>query len=393
MSLDDVRGQIVDLDSHLMLFPSTMKEILGPGPGGQPWCAREVGSSLLDEIERMIVDEGLDPSGEGDVLAARRERARSDVWGVRSWGAHGAQSAADRIDALDQMGIDRQLVFSQFMEPVLNSAAPEGVAAMRRYNDYVLDWAHGRPRLAPVCVLSTSDVDSTVAEGRRLAERGASAVHIAGRLPPAGLGPCAPEWDPLWDTLSEAGVAVVLHYGASGGGPPLLNNEWYYAAWQSLGPLPTDPDHGDFHAQPFIWMTAHLYAEITLTFLVLGGVLERFPRLRVGVIESGASWVASWCQRMDVLAGTTSQFLTRRLSMKPSEYVRRQVRVTPFPFEPVGTWIEQTGFGEVYAFSTDYPHEEGGVDTLERLHRSVAPLGDAAVNGFFVGNGSFLLTG
>jgi len=393
VALDDVKGQIVDLDSHLMLFPSTVKEILGPGPGGRPWGGRAGGPSVLEEIEHMITEEGVEVSGEGEALAARREMARSDVWGVRLWGAHGAQLAEDRIDALDQMGIDRQLVLSQFMEPVLNTEEPEGFAAARRYNDYVLDWGQGYPRLAPVCILNTSNVDEALAEARRVVDRGAVAVHLAGRLPPGGLAPSAPEWDPLWATLSEAGVAAVLHYGPSGGGAPLLSDAWYVAAWRVLGPPPNDPDYDDFHAQPFVWMTAHLYAEITLTFMVLGGVFDRFPGLRFGVIESGASWVASWCQRMDVLAETTSKHLSRRLSLKPSDYVRRQVRVTPFPFEPVATWIEQTGFEEVYAFATDFPHEEGGVDTLDRFYRSLAPLGGSVVDDFFVRNGSFLLAG
>lgn len=388
MSLDQLRGKVVDLDSHLMLFPSTLKEILGPGPGGQPWGSGGAGRPVVDHIGQMIVDDGLEPSGEGDALAARRERARSDVWGVREWGAHGAQVAVDRIDALDKMGIDRQLVFDQYMECVLDSAAPEAFGAMRRYNDYVLDWAHGFPRLAPVCVLCTSDVDVAVAEAGRVAALGAVAVHIPGGRLPAGLAPCAPEWDRLWGTLSDAGIAVVLHHGA-----PLLSEDWRDSAWRSLAPSPSDPDHDDFHSRPFVWMTSHLYAEITLTFMVLGGVFDRFPNLRLGVVESGASWVASWCQRMDVLADTTSRYLSRQLSLTPSEFVRRQVRVTPFPFEPVGSWIAQTGFEEVYAFSSDFPHEEGGVDALERFHLSVAPLGDAVVDAFFVRNGNLLLTG
>jgi len=391
--LNGVKGQVIDLDSHLMLFSSTVEEILGPGPNGKPWCGRGGGESVLAEIEHMIVEDGLEPSGQGQALTERRRQARADVWGVRSWGAHGAQVPEDRIDALDQMGIDRQLVISQFMEPVLNTDAPEGPAAARRYNDYVLDWAHGYPRLVPVCILNTATVEAAVAEAGRLVGRGPCAVHFSGRLPPAGLAPSAPEWDPLWATLSEAGIPVILHYGPNGGGPPLISDEWYLAAWRALGPPSGDPDHGNFHAQPFIWMTAHLYAEMTVTFMVLGGVFDRFPNLRFGVIESGASWVASWCERMDVLADTTSNYLSRQLSLKPSEYVRRQVRVTPFPFEPIGAWIETTGFEEVYAFSTDYPHEEGGNDTMDRLYRSVAPLGDSVVEAFFVKNGSFLLSG
>jgi predicted TIM-barrel fold metal-dependent hydrolase len=138
-------------------------------------------------------------------------------------------------------------------------------------------------------------------------------------------------------------------------------------------------------------MTSHLFAEIMLTFLVLGGVFERHPRLRVGVVESGASWVASWCDRMDTLAATTSQYLSRQLSLKPSEYVRRQVRVAPFFFEPVASWIERSGLEEVYLFSTDFPHEEGSVGPFESFYAALAPLGPSVTEKFFVTNAEDLL--
>lgn len=368
-----------------------MQEILGPGPGGAPWRDRAGNRSVVAEIEDLIAAEGLDPSGEGDALEARRQQARRDVWGVRLWGAHGAQIAADRIDALDLMGIERQLIFAQFMESPLNADCPEGAEAVRRYNDYLLDWCKGgEDRLLSACLLNTYDRDIALAEAERVLERGAAGLQLPGILPPAGLGPCAPEWSPLWAMLSDAGVPALLHYGGSGGYDTLIHESWYRAAWRSLVPPADDPDVDVIHAPPFIWMTSHLFAEITLTFMVLGGVFERYPDLRFGVIESGASWVASWCDRMDTVATTTSRYISRQLPLKPSEYVRRQVRVTPFNFEPVGDMMERGGLQEVYAFSTDYPHIEGGVDPMHSFHASVAPLGDGAVERFFVTNASDL---
>ena len=390
---DNLRGRMVDTDSHLMLFPTTAAEILGPGPGGQAWQSRRGGWSIVDEIRQMVVDEGLDPSGDGTALVSRREQAKDDPWAVKLWGAHGAQVAADRVDALDRMGIDRQLVFSQFMESPLNTPGPEARAAITRYNDYVLDWAkEGRGRVLPVCLLNMHDRDAALAEARRVLDGGATGIQVSGILPPAGVSPAGPEWGPLWAMLSDAGVPALVHYGGTGGGSdPLIHTSWYAAANQGLRPPASDPDAEDFHAPPFIWMTAHLYAEITLTFLILGGVFERHPGLRFGVVESGASWVASWCDRMDTLAATTSRYLSRTLSLKPSEYVRRQVRVAPFPFEPVASWIERSGFEEVYVFSTDFPHEEGGVNPVESFSRDLAPLGPAVAERFFVINGADLL--
>ncbi len=383
---------MVDLDSHLMLFPRTAEEILGPGPGGGIWQSRRGGWSTVDEIRQMILDEGLDPSGDGSDLSRRRDEARGDVWGVKLWGAHGAQLAADRVDAIDRMGISHQLVFAQFMEGPLNTPCPEALAAVTRYNDYVLDWAkEGAGRVLPVCLLNTHDVAAAHAEARRILHGGASGVQLSGILPPAGLSPAAPEWDPLWAMLSEAGVPALLHYGSSAGASFTIHTDWFTAAHRSLRPPADDADEGDFHARPFIWMTAHYYAELTLTHMVLGGVFERHPDLRFGVVESGGSWVTPWCDRMDNLATTTSSYLSRTLTLKPSEYVRRQVRVAPFPFEPVGAWIARSGLSEVYAFSTDYPHEEGGVAPVPTFLASLEPLGPEVVERFFVSNGADLL--
>ena len=64
----------------------------------------------------------------------------------------------------------------------------------------------------------------------------------------------------------------------------------------------------------------------------------------------------------------------RKLALRPSEYVRRQIRVTPYPTEPVGWIIEQAG-PEVCLFSSDWPHVEGGRNPIRRFENS---LGDAS---------------
>ena len=58
--------------------------------------------------------------------------------------------------------------------------------------------------------------------------------------------------------------------------------------------------------------------------------------------------------------------LIKNLSLKPSEYIRRQVRFTPFPFEDIGWLIEDSG-DELFLFSSDYPHPEGSKDPIGRF--------------------------
>jgi hypothetical protein len=69
----------------------------------------------------------------------------------------------------------------------------------------------------------------------------------------------------------------------------------------------------------------------------------------------------------------------------PSEQVRAQLRFTPYPFEDVGQLIRESS-PELYLFSSDYPHAEGGRDPLARFERSLADLDESARSRFYAGN-------
>ena len=75
----------------------------------------------------------------------------------------------------------------------------------------------------------------------------------------------------------------------------------------------------------------------------------------------------------------------QHLSLKPSELVRRQVRVTPYPHEDAG-WIIRNSGDDVCLFSSDYPHVEGGRNPLGRFERSTAGLSDEVLQRFYRDN-------
>jgi len=125
----------------------------------------------------------------------------------------------------------------------------------------------------------------------------------------------------------------------------------------------------------------------TLATMIFDGVFERFPNLRVGVIEQGAIWVPSWTRQMEAAfdAFQRHEDRLRSLSMRPTDYVRRQIRFTPYPTEDVGWIIEQSG-PEVCLFSSDYPHVEGGRRPIERFEASLADTSAAARQAFYSDN-------
>jgi predicted TIM-barrel fold metal-dependent hydrolase len=132
-------------------------------------------------------------------------------------------------------------------------------------------------------------------------------------------------------------------------------------------------------------------AELFLASMVYDGVMERFPQLRFGITELGATWLASFMHFIDTghRSFRNIQDLSH-LSMKPSDYLRRQVVVSPFAGEDVGWVIEQSGT-DMVAFSSDFPHHEGTDDPIKRFEASMTDIDERTRNEFYDGNGRWLL--
>jgi predicted TIM-barrel fold metal-dependent hydrolase len=127
-----------------------------------------------------------------------------------------------------------------------------------------------------------------------------------------------------------------------------------------------------------------------LTSMIYGGVFDRHPTLRVGVIELGAMWVGPFVDLLEDRMAL-SRRLRSALQRRPTEVFVDQIRVTPFFWERTARQIERYGMPEVYAFSTDFPHPEGGTDPIGRMRADIEPLGTDAVEAFFVRNAELLL--
>ncbi|MCU1449785.1 MAG: amidohydrolase, partial [Acidimicrobiales bacterium] len=134
--------------------------------------------------------------------------------------------------------------------------------------------------------------------------------------------------------------------------------------------------------------------QLFLGVLVFEGLFDRFPKLRGGCIEQGAGWVVSWLRHLDYgqRAFKRTEPPLQRLELEPSEYVRRHLKFTPFAGEPVGWMIEQAG-AELFMFSSDYPHPEGGRDPLAKFEEALATTSEADQARFYAGNMAELLDG
>jgi predicted TIM-barrel fold metal-dependent hydrolase len=368
-------GRLLDCDGHLYMEPDVMAEIVGDSGAG--WI-----------VEYLRTYAGTDTDFEA------RERARAEPWTVKGFSALGAFDPVDRVAALDRMGISRQLLFPNTVLRELRLGTPAARDACRRYNDFVLEWTRrADDRARAVCQVNMSDPDWALAELERVVGLGARGVLLPCAEPPAGTSPANPLWDRFWRVLESSGTPGLLHIGAGGlasaedDDPMLPPRRWADAP--ALRAAFPDRPGGEERFGPFYIVVAHLAAEVYLTSLLMGGVFERFPALRFGIVEFGASWLGPLCERLDRHADLLHR-VGVSYPMRPSEYVRRNVRVTPQWTEPVDVLVARHGLRESYVFNTDYPHVEGGRHPVESFREMTDRVDEAFAEEFFVGNGDLL---
>ena len=369
-------GEMLDCDAHLYMEPDVMAEVVGDAGG----------SWIIDYLRSYV-------GSDADVVA--RDQARTDTWSIKGISALGSSDAVDRVTALDRMGIARQLLFPNTVLRELRTSTVAAVEACRRYNDHVIDWtkrAHGRARA--VCQINMSRHDWAITELRRVIEFGCRGVLLPCAEPPAGTSPAAPLWDDFWRLLEESGTPALIHIGAGGlvsaeDDDPMLPHRGWADAPALRAVFPNRPG-GEEQFGPWYIVVAHLAAEVFLTSLLMGGVFERFPDLRFGAIEFGASWLGPLCERLDRHASLLHKTGVH-YPMLPSEYVRRNVRVTPQWSEPLDLLVERYEIKESYVFSTDYPHIEGGRHPVQSFQDMTARVGSTYTREFFVTNGELLL--
>jgi predicted TIM-barrel fold metal-dependent hydrolase len=298
----------------------------------------------------------------------------------KNFAATGSFLPEDRGRALDLLGFSSQLVFNTFHNRRLHDWEHSGdielaYGAARAHNRAMLEFCAVDDRLLPSCYLPLADLDHARAMAGEAIDGGAAAILIASGCP-AGHSPSHVGLDPVWAQAQEAGLPIVFHVGGTGN---LIDSNYFKNG------LPVPPDfHGgeeNFRSVDYVGIP-HPPMQ-TLATMVFDGVLERFPRLKFGVIEQGAIWVPSWTRQMEsaLEAFGRHEERLRALSLRPTEYVRRQVRATPYPTEDVGWIIEQAG-PEICMFSSDYPHVEGGRRPIERFEASLGNASDQ-IRGLF----------
>lgn len=218
---------------------------------------------------------------------------------------------------------------------------PDSAAAMARaVNDWqIAEWLEPEPRLRASIVVPNQQPELAAREIDRVGDH-PGFVQVF--LPVRSAYPYGNRiYHPIFEAATRHDLVVGLHFGGTPGNPPTASG------WPS------------YYLEEYVDMAAAFQSQVLS--LIVEGVFDRFPTLRVALIEGGFTWLPGLLWRID----KEWKGLRREVPWNkklPSEYVRDRIRLTVQPFdEPPAPGqllqvFEQIGSDDLLMFSTDYPH-------------------------------------
>ncbi len=387
-------GRIVDTDTHEMIPVKYWVELFGPE-------CQELHDAWANS---PITDaEDLNTSNVPDYVADDAP-INADIVKVKGSRAPGAYDLNRRIHVMDAMGVGRQVMYPTsvglwatfllcahedklFLSTITGDRAGKAKSMIRAYNRWLAREAVRDPRIVPVAPVFGDTLEELTEMTRELIDSGIRVFWMPFGIAPGGKSPASHDLDGYWKMLVDNDCTLTLHVGTE---------ETF------LAPMATFRDasafkgyrrFGETSTDPFYLAHLHMPVESFLITMIVGGVFVRHPGLRVLVAEVGGYWVGPMMEAMDVWHENFGRYSKHPEALKvlPSTFVRSNIRVTPFLFEDVASYIERYGLEDVMCFSTDYPHVEGGKDALRRVLANLERLGPDVIEKFFVTNGEFVL--
>ena len=360
---------VVDADGHVCEPPDLWTARLPPHLRERGIRLRWNEDTGFDEAwveDWCITDRGLVGLGNAGTPFADLGRGRR----YRD-GHPGGFDPRTRLGVLDAEGIDAAVLYPGLALSLPAIHDPElAVASCRIYNDWIAEFcAADRRRLFGVAALPLQDPAAAVAEARRaVRELGLRGVFCRPNPLNGTLRQLHDEaFEPVWAALEELDVPLAFHPAGLWDMP---------GTSRSMAGLMAPGTH---HAVILFFDNY-----MTLANLVYGGVLERHPRLRVGVLECGGGWIAHWMDRLDEFAESYGWQLGH-LRLGPSEYVRRQVWISFDPGERTMGALTRFLAADHMIWASDFPHSDakypGVVAELREHTADMAPAARADLLG------------
>lgn len=266
-------------------------------------------------------------------------------------GNHSRAGGWDPVERLKDMaadGISAEVLYPTIAKGIYDQAGhdPDLAAACDVvYNDWLIEFCqHAPDRLWGQAVISLWDMDYATKELERVKKAGLKGATIW-VLPPEGLPFTSGHYDRFWAAAQDLEMPVSMHINTGFG----MYTEAY------IGRSEGGEDRFASAARRAFGHKAAIAQ--TVTELMLSGVLERYPRLKLVMAEFEIGWIPFWLEDLDRKSGSSRERLGG-LSLAPSEYFNRQVYAT-FTQDGVGGYLLQRWGADNFLFSNDYPHSGG----------------------------------
>ena len=278
---------IHDADSHLMELDGCLDEWFDP--------------KLRDAFHDLpIYRWKMEPKGWADKFRRQHddpEFRAGDAENLllrKNYQALGAFRRQDRPKAVDLFGFASQLVFTTFC--LGNFGLDDSgdldlcYAAATAHNRMMTDFCSVDRRLLGTGYVPLPDFERAKAAAREAIDLGVKALLIPSRCP-AGHSPSHIAFDPVWAMAQEAGLPILFHVG----GERKLDPSYF----ENGMPRVKDFHGGEENFTSVSFMAIPVSVMQTLAAMIIDGVMDRFPHLKFGAIELGASWLPSWMRFMD----------------------------------------------------------------------------------------------
>ncbi len=265
----------------------------------------------------------------------------------------GSMDPKERLQLLDQEGIDAVVLYTTIgllWEAELDDA-DLSQAYTRAYNRWICDFCRDSDRLVPTAHLSLSDPVAAAAELERAVADGARGAYVApfthdGR--PLGH----PDNDPVFAAAQDLDVPFAIH--------PTFEPQWTKGSrmggWENVKQLRLTAS-----------VTASDGVRHQFTTLFDYGVFDKFPRLKVLVLESGGGWIGYWLDRIDAVFGHTVIGHRVPLQHKPSDYFRERVWISCDPDERTIPALAERFGADRFLWASDFPHADHTPEYLRDL--------------------------
>lgn len=372
----------IDSDQHLYETRTLWAEHIDPERRDEALAIvdDELGYPWLTWRDQRLDLADVQHPGHTKELGRRRERCRNHLPPEYSYDeALPADywDPAARLERITTMGLDEAVVFPNFgllWERRLGVSLPALTANMSAWNRWcatVVTDSNGH--LHPVAHLTLRHPEWLL---HQLPELAGNGVRL-GMIAPAAVDgrPLShPDHDRLWASFVDHGITPVFHVADQ---PRVLDEAFY-----------TDPEDSFVPALEsiFLWVPP----AIAVTDLIVNGVLDRHPNLRIGIVELSSIWVPQYLLMLDGgwdFTSTLNGGPGTELALRPSEYFARQVRVSSFSYEQPERLIAKSG--DLFMCCSDYPHSEGTATPVDDYRRG-GPTPDNAP-GLFRDNVDVLL--